>query len=414
VGGAPAWACRGSLELVGSAPAELAADESLRDRLGPGRSLALLALVHFLRELCAGRRWERPPLQAAFILDDPNLHWPSYGHVRYPELLRAAEDAGYHVAVAMVPLDCWLVHPGVARLFRRGADHLSVCVHGNDHTGPELGRLRTDAESAALAAQALRRAAGFERRSRVPVSRVMVPPHERLSEPAARALLGAGFEAVCVTRPYPWTRVGPETPWLTRPDGVGPMVAWGGTEIVAGGLPLLLRMPFGHPPEDIVLRAFLGQPLILYGHHGDLHDGLDLLSEAAEFVNRLGPVSWGPIDRIARGAVETRRAGGTLAVRPLARRVVVPVPEGVGELRVDAGALGLAPDAPVRARVPGRPPATVAAGTPLSVTGGGGEVELALGGAPTEPSAPNPRRRLWPVARRLAGEGRDRMAAVLG
>ena len=241
----------------------------------------------------------------------------------------------------MVPLDSWLVHPRVAGLFRRGSSRLSVCVHGNDHTGPELGRLRSDDDAVALAEQALRRADRFERRARVPVARVMVPPHERLSEPAARALLTCGFEGVCVTRPYPWTRQGPETPWLTRPADVGPLVAWRPAEIVAGGLPLMLRVPFGHAREDLVLRAFLGQPLVLYGHHGDLHGGLDLLAEAAAFVNRLGPVRWAPLDELTRGLVETRRSGRVLTLRPFARRIAVEVPEGVEEVHVDAGALGL-------------------------------------------------------------------------
>jgi hypothetical protein len=408
VGGLVGWARRGRLELLGAAPAELADGEPLRQRLSPGRSLALLALVHFLRAQCGERGWERPPLQAAFILDDPNLHWPSYGHVRYPELARHAEQHGYHVAVAMVPLDSWLVHPRVAQLFRRGAGQLSVCVHGNDHTGPELGRLGSDTEAAALAGQALRRAARFERRARVPVSRVMVPPHERLSEHAARGLRDLGFEAVCVTRPYPWTRRGPETPWLTSPDGTGPLVAWGPTELVAGGLPLILRVPFPHAREDLVLRAFLGQPIVLYGHHGDLHEGLDVLAEAAAFVNGLGPVRWGPLDALSRGAVESRAAGRVLAVRPHTHRVIVDVPDGIVELRIDLEALRLARDAPVRAGV-----VSSTADRPLPVAGSG-QIELDLRPTPTAQAVGAPPRRLWPIARRLAGEGRDRMAAVLG
>lgn len=413
IGDVPGWTRHGRLERIGAAPDELDEGEPLRQRLAPGRSLALLALVHFLRETCGGRRWERPPLQAAFILDDPNLHWPSYGHVRYPELLRHAEQWGYHVAVAMVPLDSWLVHPRAAQLFRRGAGQLSVCVHGNDHTGPELGRVGSDAEAAALAAQALRRAARFERRARVPVSRVMVPPHERLSEHAARGLRDLGFEAVCVTRPYPWTRRGPETPWLTSPEGAGPLVAWGPTELVAGGLPLILRVPFPHAREDLVLRAFLGQPIVLYGHHGDLHEGLDLLADAATFVNGLGPVRWGPLDALARGTVESRRAGTILSVRPHAHRVIVDLPDGVEELRIDAGALRLAADAPVLARVAGEPPASLTADRALPVAGAE-RVELDLRPAVPAETVGAPPRRLWPVARRLAGEGRDRVAAVLG
>ena len=39
-------------------------------------------------------------------------------------------------------------------------------------------------------------------------------------------------------------------------------------------------------------RAFLGQPLVLYAHHTDLRDGLDLLADRADEVRALGVNSW--------------------------------------------------------------------------------------------------------------------------
>ena len=69
--------------LVASAPAELDPEEPLRARLAPGRCLALLALVHLIRGVLGERDADTGPLRAAFVFDDPNLHWPSYGHVHY-------------------------------------------------------------------------------------------------------------------------------------------------------------------------------------------------------------------------------------------------------------------------------------------------------------------------------------------
>src|SRR5437588_776228 len=86
--------------------------------------VALLALVHFLREVSAEHRWTPPPLRASFIVDDPNLHWPSYGFLRYRELVAHADAHGYHVALATVPLDGWFAHPAAARLLRERADRL--------------------------------------------------------------------------------------------------------------------------------------------------------------------------------------------------------------------------------------------------------------------------------------------------
>ncbi len=412
VDGAPAWVAAADRHVVACAPAELEPEEALRERLAPGRCLALLAVVHFLRSLAGDLRWSPPPLRAAFVVDDPNLHWPSYGHLHYRELLAHAREHRYHLAVAMVPLDGWLAHRGTARLFRDGTAQLSVCVHGNDHDGPELGRPRDNAEAIALAAQALTRMAAFERRTGVAVSRVMVPPHERVSEPAARALVTCGYEAICTTRPYPWVTTREDLPWLTRPADAGPLAAWGSVDVVAGGLPLLLRSSLEHSREDLVLRAFLGQPLILYGHHDAFAGGLDVLAEAAADINRLGDVHWQSLAAIVRAGAETRRAGSSLEVRLMSRRARLDVPGGARELSVDLAAL-----APEGARVRlynGGPPTEIAAGSPAALHGDGPRrVELELVAANDSDAIGSRRPRLRPLARRLASEARDRGLALL-
>jgi hypothetical protein len=312
-GGAPAWVVDGrppgweardgaDRELVAAAPAELEEGEALRERLAPGRCLALLALIHFLRRVTREERAEASPLRAAFLLDDPNLHWPSYGHVRYAALARHAREHGYHLAVAMAPLDGRLVHPRAARIFREHPEELSICVHGNDHLGPELGRIASAADGLALARQALGRAAAFQRRTGISFEPVMVPPHEQLSEPAAQGLLAGGFGAVCVSRPYPW--IAPARPGAAAALGAGPpargaLAGWESREIVAGGLPVLLRAGFNAPREDLALRAFLGQPLILYGHHDLLAQGLDVLAQASAAIDALGAVRWESLAGIA-------------------------------------------------------------------------------------------------------------------
>ena len=85
------------------------------------------------RRAAGAHRWQAPPLRASFRLDDPNLHWPSYGHVRFRELAQDAKRRGYHVAMATVPLDAWMVHPGARDAFARHPDSLSLIIHGNNH-----------------------------------------------------------------------------------------------------------------------------------------------------------------------------------------------------------------------------------------------------------------------------------------
>jgi hypothetical protein len=413
IAGHPVWTLAEDRRWVASAPLELDEREALRERLFPGRTLALLALAHFLADLTAGRRFEPGPLRAAIVLDDPNLHWPSYGHVRYRALADHAAEHRYHVSFAMVPLDAWLVHPGAARLFRERTAQLSLCVHGNDHTGPELSRPTSDDEGVALAARALRRMGRLQERTGVPVSRVMVPPHERVSEQAARGLVTCDYDALCTTRPYPWLVSGLGQPWLTRPPEAGPLAGWESVDVVGDGLPVLLRSSFEHPREDLVLRAFLGQPLILYGHHEDLRDGMDLLANAAADVNRLGDVRWGSLELLARGGVETLLDDGTLHLRPRARRVRVELPAGVEEIQVDPSVLGLPADAPVAVRSADGGSASARCSEAIAAAACS-MLELECGAARElpQPASVAPHRHVWPLTRRLASEARDRVAAV--
>ena len=124
------------------------------------------------------------------MIDDPNLRAAGYGHLDYARLLASAQRHRYHVSMAMVPLDAGRgrAHPAAVQLFRDGSEHLSLCIHGNDHDGGELGRPSSGPAALPVVAQALRRIEAFERRTSVPVDRVMVAPHERMSRGTVDAL----------------------------------------------------------------------------------------------------------------------------------------------------------------------------------------------------------------------------------
>jgi len=324
-GGIPTWTRRGKHEEALLFPAELGPKEALRERLCEHRSAALLPLVHFLRRLTTGGTRQPAEPLASLVFDDPNLHWPTYGFVDLAALAAHARAHGYHAGLAMVPLDAWYAHPRALRALRESDGALSLLVHGNDHYGGELGRLHDGAEALAQAAQALRRVRAFERRTGLRVERVMVPPHEQCSQAAATALRRCGFEALTVTQPFPWLGDGGRS-WLAHPPEAGPLVGWHPVDY-AEGLPVLLRHPIvGRSLPEMSLRAFLGQPLILYGHQSDLDEGgLDVLIAAAADVERLGPARWSSLGEIAAAA----RAATPVAGAPAADAVdpeLVPPP----------------------------------------------------------------------------------------
>jgi hypothetical protein len=411
IGETPIWWQSGDGQLHCSLYplAELGAGQTLREHLRAGAFMGLLPLLHFLGELLGEESWSLPAPRAAFVIDDPNLHWTSYGFLKYRELAAHASRHGYHLAFATVPLDGWRSEPRAVALMREHRAALSLLIHGNDHVARELGGLDSDKQAEAAMAQALRRIAALERRCGLSVARVMAPPHGACSEAALRAMFRLGFEAACISRPYPWRD---ELPAPT------PLAGWHPAELVCGGIPVAPRQPLSAPREDLAFRALLGQPLILYGHHDDFADGLDLLAQAAADIDDLGEVRWGALGSVAGGAYATRRLADTLLVRMHARRVSVELPEGITALRVLAQEpLGGAGWQDVRhgggvARMTFKDGTGVSESLSVSASG---KLDLELvANRPLDPAQVGaPRLKAWPLTRRLLVEGRDRLQPLL-
>jgi hypothetical protein len=391
--------------------AELDPSQILRDHFRPGKFMGLLPLVDFLRGIVREGGWSRPPLSAAIVFDDPNLHWPTYGYLDFARLAKHAGDHGYHAVVATIPLDGFHVHPAAARVFRSAPDRLSLAIHGNDHTRGELVTVDR-AGARRLGSDALRRMAAFERRSGLRVSPIMIPPHERAAETALAGLLDAGFLGICAA-PSIAMPVGPLSPARAVGD-------WGAAQFLAGGFPLFARRPLSEMEDDLVFRAYLGQPLILYGHHVDAAGGLDRIAEAAAAINTLGDVAWAPLDRVGATNYRLRRNGPELEVGMFSLSADIPVPEDVERIVIEL------PPSPADGR------RLVVSATP------GGSTSLVLSesepsrlvfelpGAPAEhirvrivaadsPGDERERRRrasVWPICRRTLTECRDRSSPL--
>jgi hypothetical protein len=314
-------------DVVRAAPPELAPSEVLRERLAPGRFMAVLPLLHFLREVGRASSWTPTQPSAAFVIDDPNLHWPSYGPLSFPALVRAGRECGYHTSIATVPVDAWYANRRAVGTFRDAPDALSLSVHGNDHRPNELGRTGTTREARAVLLRALQRVAALEARTGLSISRVMIPPFEACSAVSMQAMLETGWGAVASTRPRPWVPHGPEhSPYATADGSL--LAGCRPADLSAHGLPVLIRRQFDDY-DDVVLRAFLDQPIVLYGHVSDLDGGLEPLAAAAELINSLGDYSWSSLDALLRGNFETRRDGDAMEVRPFARHIRLETPADV-------------------------------------------------------------------------------------
>ena len=403
VGDAPVWVERaqGRQTVVARGPEELSHEASMRAQLAPGRWFGMVPIVSFLRRIVAGADLVPPRPRACFVLDDPNLHASSYGYLGYRELIGHAIRLGHHTSIAMIPVDAYFARGSVVDLFRQNATHLSLSVHGNDHRKHELDSFADAAEREEAFIRALQRIERFERRTGLEVDRVMVPPHEAASFESVVDLARTGFEAATMTRTEPWAG-----PW----PGVSALAGWLPGHLAAG-VPVIQRFPLGTDTSEIALHAFLDQPLVVYGHHWDLKDGLDLLETYVRDFARLDGLTWSSLREIARSNYASRSEGTTLAIRPYASSIVVDVPVGIESIRFDLPATfgWCAPDELVVA-IDGNEMSAGERGLPVCGRSSN-RVRIDLVHPSSVPaSLPSGvgRRQAWPVVRRLLTEARDR------
>lgn len=305
----------------------MSADESFSDVFCGERFLEMLPLLHLLRGVVR-QPYENPPLRAAFIIDDPNLHWPRYGFVDYRQLVEHAQKENYHVAFATIPMDTWFTHAATADLFRRSSGSLSLLIHGNNHGKDELARPYPDGIRRGLLHQAIRRIERLETKAGLRVCRVMVPPHGACSSKMMADLPRCGFEAACISagslrahnREQKWTRTLGYAP-SENVEGCPVLPRWGIT---------------GNVENTLLVAAYLGQPMILRGHHDDLKRGLGVLERFARFINGLGDVIWSNLTDLSRLNYLWRSDGAVYQLKPLGTKVVFKLPAGTMGLTIDA------------------------------------------------------------------------------
>lgn len=291
---------------------------SLSQVFGGASFLANLPLMQFLAQFDSTGLGARQPLRASFMFDDPNLHWPSYGYVNYARVLEKADAENFHVSFATIPLDAWYAHGETASRFRAHATRLSLLVHGNNHTRNELAREASPAGCAALLQQAQRRIGRLEARAGLSIDRVMVPPHGACSATMLAALPGEGYDGACISAGS-LSAHNPGADWI-------PELGFRPAEQILG-CPVMPRWALGNVEDaELLVAAWLGRPLILRGHHGDLRDGLDVLEGKARFINGLGDVRWLGNTALMRTSHRLNMVGSTAWLRVFARCVCASIP----------------------------------------------------------------------------------------
>jgi len=264
-----------------------------------------------LRHAAADECWRPARPFATVTIDDPLLR-ETYGFIHFETLLELAKWHNFHAAIAFIPHNFRRDSPRIVRMFRENPERLSICFHGNDHTGAEFAS-RDPAQLNALLRIAEDRMRLHQNLTGIPCDRVMVFPQGRFSIEAMKALQAHNFRAAANTTEHP--AGGPDR--LTIGELAQPAV------LRYGNFPLFLRRALDKTgSQDIAFNVFFGKPVLIVEHHDDFRHP-ETLAEIADRINRVAPdVRWSNLASAVGNAVLTRQtAEGEYQVRAYASAV---------------------------------------------------------------------------------------------
>jgi hypothetical protein len=237
----------------------------------------VMALRYFGGENC----WHARQSHAAVVIDDPLLR-RDYGFLNFEALLAMTEKRNFHAAIAFIPHNFRRSVSGVVQLFLENPGRLSICFHGNDHTGAEFASTDRDFLNVLLQ-NAKTRMELHRKQTGLACDPVMVFPQGRFSVAAMGALRAHNFHAAVNTMPHP---VQDDSP-LTLRELAQPAV------LRYNRFPLFLRKPVNKiQREDIAFNVFFGRPVLIVEHHQDFKDTEPILGLVDE-INRIAPeIRW--------------------------------------------------------------------------------------------------------------------------
>jgi peptidoglycan/xylan/chitin deacetylase (PgdA/CDA1 family) len=238
----------------------------------------------FLRYAGGERVWHSSGQYANLTIDDAWLREP-YGFVNYRDLWKEMEQHNFHTTLAFVPWNYDRSEPAVVSLFQKHSDRFSICIHGNNHDHQEFGAYDDKPLSRQTndAMQGLARMVKFEELTNISYDPVMVFPHSISPEQTFAILKRYNFWSTVNSLNVP---MGAEAPSSLE-------FALRTATLAFATFPSLRRYSAEAPGPDsqLVVDAFLGNPMLFYVHHGFFALGIDAFSKTADRVNRLQPAT---------------------------------------------------------------------------------------------------------------------------
>lgn len=273
----------------------------------------LAAPAMALRHIFAQESWHPGGQYASLIVDDPLLR-SSYGFLNFQVLLDLMDRHQFHTSIAFIPHNWHRNSSTVVQMFRERPERLSICFHGNDHTGAEFATSDTELLNKIVGTADYRMSAHHSLTG-LECGRIMVFPQGRFSATAMAVLKEHGFDAAVNTTFQLHQQPGS----ITLSQLIQPAV------LQHAGFPLFLRDYSAKTDSvEIAFQSFFGRPLFLVEHHDAFRDPATLLSAVARINAVVPQVKWVSAGEAVRRALLWRKAdNGTYRIRAYSSTVQV-------------------------------------------------------------------------------------------
>jgi hypothetical protein len=271
-----------------------------------------------LRYIFGEECWQPSAPQATLIIDDPLLR-KDYGFLNFERLLALTDQYDFHTSLAFIPRNYRRSSSATVKLFRERPDRLSICFHGNDHTGAEFASKDPNVLNAFLA-EAERRIKSHGQRTGIVCDHVMVFPQGNFSLAAMKVLKARNFCGAVNTD----AGAAGEPAELALADLMSPSV------LKYAGFPLFLRKYVRDwTSEDIAFNVFFGKPVFI-GEHHELFKTPEVLTGLVARINLLVPgIRWTNLQTAMENSFLRRRtANGDYRVRAYSTVCLVDNPTG--------------------------------------------------------------------------------------
>jgi hypothetical protein len=252
--------------------------------------------VLYIKWAFAGTAWRAQEASACLIIDDPLLK-PTYGFVRFRELLALMEKHKFSTNIAFIPWNWRRNDAKVVRLFKDNPTKYSLSVHGCDHTAAEFGTQDRERLGCKVS-QAAKRMSDHETKTGLGHDRVMVFPQGVFSNEAIEVLKHANFTAVVNTEV---SSTSSQAPKIRISD------VWDVAVMAYGSFPIYTRRYPSQGIENLAFDILLGKPCLIVIHHDFCRERCRHLVNFIERLNALNsPLSWRPLGEVVKRSYRQR------------------------------------------------------------------------------------------------------------